>query len=275
MLAVPVIQKDLLYGQLNGILLLLIVVGWRWLRRGSDIASGLSLGLATALRLYPAFLLLPLLMMRRFRAAAALAMTSAAATLIGSLALGLDDSTRFVRTVAGENFRFWRSAPMNISLVSLPFRWLTRSFWRPDAPDLSRVASLLALVLVVLVVVIALRSRGAFSGDRFLAAIPWMLLATPLSWEFSLVLAMPVVLAGFIRRRGAIRPLPALGSALVLVGIPLGLQGPAPGTPPAVQIFGYALPMYGLLILGLTEVQRDANAISVAVDAARLAAAEQ
>lgn len=254
-LATPVAQKDLLYGQINGLLVLLLVMGWRWARAGSDARAGIALGVATALKLFPALLVVPLLRQRRARAAAWQVGTAVVVSASAALAVGLGATGRFLTEAAPENFRFWRAAPMNLSLVAMPFRWLSRSVWRPDAPDVETLAAILALALLAACVVAAVRTPARLTGDPFWAAVPWMLLAIPLSWEFSLVLVLPALLLALAR--GPLpTPLILLAIAIVVIGIPPGLASPAPGNSIGVTMLGYGLPTYALVALGVGEWRR-------------------
>lgn len=252
-LGLPIFQKDLLYAQSNGLLLVLIVSAWRDLRREREARAGLALGVAAALKLFPAFLVIPLIRDRRWRALSWAAGAAVGVTALGALTLGASATTAFARAVAQGNFEYWRSAPMNIPLVAVPYRWLTASPWRPDALNLSIVAASLSLGAFALCVTAAARTPGQTSGDRFLEALPWMLLATPIVWDSYLTLLVPLVLSVVARLRieGLLRR-PLLGAALavVLVGAPPGL--PAPQLAADIhQVLGYALPTYALLILGV------------------------
>ncbi|MGH2793306.1 MAG: glycosyltransferase 87 family protein, partial [Actinomycetota bacterium] len=49
-LALPIVGFDLRWAQMNGLLLLSLVLAWRDIRRGHDLRAGLLLGAATALK---------------------------------------------------------------------------------------------------------------------------------------------------------------------------------------------------------------------------------
>ncbi|MBD3675405.1 MAG: DUF2029 domain-containing protein, partial [Planctomycetaceae bacterium] len=54
-------------GQWNGFLLLLLVLGWYADRSGKEASAGVFLGIATLLKLFPGFILLVMLVRRRWR----------------------------------------------------------------------------------------------------------------------------------------------------------------------------------------------------------------
>lgn len=255
-LVLPPSQKDLGFGQINGLLLVLLALAWLDLRRGSDARAGTALGIATALKLFPVFLLIPLLRLRRFRAAAWHAAVAVAVTAAGALAIGADATGRYLSEAAPENLRFWRETPENISLVAVPFRWLTASRWRPDAVELPWLALALAVAAAALCIDALSRTRARASGDWFWSAAPWMILASPLAWDHYLVLAYPLLLThavtAAVRRRF---PSPVLLCAVgaMLLGTPFEVRNAASQIPDVAQATFLALPLYGLLVFGLAD----------------------
>jgi MFS family permease len=253
-LAIPVVQTDLIYGQSNGILLLLLVAAWSALRQKHDGLAGAALGLATALKLFPLLMILPLLGKHRLRAAS---WQLASATTISAAAggvVGFHVTWEFIRHVSPDNIRLWRGAPINLSLLSIPYRWLTRSIWRPHAVDMPALAGLLALLLLLLLVALAFRGSAAITGDSFWETIPLMLLAVPTLWETYLVLTVPLSFL-VVRRILLAEPMPLRwlvlgGSALVSIGLWPGLPA-ALHTSATMQVLGFSWPLYGLFAIAL------------------------
>jgi hypothetical protein len=255
-LGIPVIQKDLLYGQVNAVLLLAMVVGWIALRREKFALAGASIGIATAVKLFPLFLVIPLF--RRSKRAAVWQLGSAAVLIFTSAAvLGLGSSNRFFTVSSPENFRFWRAAPVSISLVGLPFRWLAANPWSHTSVNSVSLAWVVAAMIGAACVFGAFKTQARFSGDVFWSAVPWMILSTPLAWESYLSLAVPfamlIVVASF-RRDRLPHPLMMAALALMLIGVPPGLPGSSHGIGLVAQLLGYALPTWGLLAAGILDI---------------------
>jgi hypothetical protein len=245
-LAIPVVQQDLVYGQTGGIILLAMMAAWLSLDQERPVLGGLSLGFAAAIKLFPALLIIPLLRMGKRRTAAWSVGAAVGVSVVTAAVLGAKATETFLTVAAPQNTRFWRSAPMNVSAVSIPFRWLTRSAWRPNAPDLPGLAAALALVVFVGCLIAAARTKAGTTGDLFWAAAPLMVLATPLAWSFTLMLALPTA-ALLVRATYRDHPLPAALIATVLaVGVLPGLPAPGQGDAWPVVVFGFALPTYAL-----------------------------
>ena len=267
-LAIPVVQSDLTYGQSNGLLAMLLIAAWLALRKDQDRVAGLSLGIATALKLFPLFMVLPLIRLRRWRALGWHLGTLAVLSGASSLAIGGSSSSEFLRHVSRDNFRFWRGAPFNLSILSVPYRWLTRSIWRPSAPELPLLALILVVALVLWLVASPLITPACLTKDVFWEAIPFMLLATPTLWETYLVLMVPIVFLMINRvvgGRGRVHWLTLLAAALSLIGLFPGLP-PALHTSALVQVFGFSWAMYGLVFLAARSFMGESLADEPATD---------
>jgi arabinofuranan 3-O-arabinosyltransferase len=75
-------------GASSNLTLVFVALTWFFLNRGADARAGIALGTIVAWRVYPAGLILPLLIARRWRAAAFAAVVAAAWTIVGSLVVG-------------------------------------------------------------------------------------------------------------------------------------------------------------------------------------------
>ena len=264
-LAIPVVQTDLVYGQVNGVLLLLLLAAWVALRKKRDNLAGVSLGFAAALKLFPLLMILLLLRQRRFRAAIWQLATAGAVTVGAVLVFGLHTTVNFIEKVSPSNLRYWRAAPMNLSLIAIPFRWLTRSTWRPSALNSPFLAWAIALGLFAACVFFLLRAAESSFDRAYWLVVPWMLLATPLVWESYLVLLLPLLGIMIVDSLGEGR-IPRLhiliAMGVVAVGLLPGLPHPL-ATSAWQQLIGYSLPTYGLIILAINSlrpVQSSTNA---------------
>jgi alpha-1,2-mannosyltransferase len=95
--ALEPVRDTFSFGQVNLLLMALVYADLRLLSRGSRLA-GLGIGLATAIKLTPALFIGYLLVVRRYRAAAVAAGTTAGATLLAALVM--PDASRVFWTEA-------------------------------------------------------------------------------------------------------------------------------------------------------------------------------
>jgi hypothetical protein len=267
-LAIPVVQTDLTYGQSNGLLAMLLIVAWLSLRKGADRTAGISLGAATALKLFPIFMVLPLIRLRRMRTLIWHLTTFALMSVISGVAIGGARTSEFLH-VSAENVRFWRGAPFNLSILSVPYRWLTHSIWRPNGPDLPLLCLMMVAALALCLVLAPLTTPARLTKDIFWEAIPFMLLAVPTLWETYLVLMVPVAFLIFKRIvDGEMRV-----RWFVMIALALSLIGLFPGLPPAlrtsaiVQVFGFSWAMYGLVALASASFVDRIDAVTMAMSA--------
>ncbi len=89
----------LVWGQIQLVLLWLIVIAWYCLRHTNDALAGCAFGLAIALKLYPVIFLLPLLAQRRWKAAAWTILSSSAILLGSFMLVGWDQLDRYLNQV--------------------------------------------------------------------------------------------------------------------------------------------------------------------------------
>jgi hypothetical protein len=204
------------HGQLGALLGLLVVVGWYGIRQGQPLLAGFAIGFAISLKLFPALLLLYLLMRHR------LAFTAGVVTVIAFNAVsvavfGLQSYLDYVHTarfVAGN----WVDTPQNWSL----FTAVRRFGDILSIPALSSRVALLAiamlLVAAIALFVVARRKscpRIDFEYSLFVIA---MILLSPNCWShYFVILLLPLaVLANQALRRGGASSLAFLGLFLVL-----------------------------------------------------------
>jgi len=253
-LALPPIQQDLGLGQINSILMLLLVYAWIALKRGRSFA-GVPIGLAATLKIFPILLLIPLIKQGHRHHARTAMLAAGVTSLIGVFVLGFEGTATFI---AGgrEDVAYWRSAPANTSLYALPFRWLSPSTWRSDAPDTGIIAPVLALALVAICIAFVISGRSKLALDPFWSAVPWIVLATPLSWQTNLVLVLPLLIVAAARLwDSGLRPPPLLIIAItfIVIRLPGTLEWRPDQIDIATWILGYGLPTIGLLLFGLLD----------------------
>jgi len=251
-LALPTVRLALANGEPNAPALLLLVAGWLSLRRGDEARAGLALGVATALRVFPILLVVPLLRKRAHRALWWQLGTAAAVSVMTGLILGVHAAIRFVTSAAPGNFRYWRAAGHNLSLLGIPFRWLTSSHWFPHSIDAPPLADIIAIGLFIACVYAAARTPARASNDVFWAAVPWAILASPLAWADYLILLIPLITLMLVRATPRMRALLVVPAAAVMIGRPYFVHVVNPiGV--LRQALVLAIPLYGMLALAFLE----------------------
>lgn len=191
------LRRQIQQGQLSLLLLLLLVGTWAAQRSGHERLAGVLLGLATAIKILPAFLFLYFLFRGRWRVAVAGALCVLFLTLLTAAILGPQAYAAYFReapAVVGE----WRAAWNN---TSLPGLW--SKLFDPGAksnaieplihnPLLARWLILLSCgVVVTLLAMIVPQARTRAECDRaFAAVVVGMLLLAPVTWEHSLLLLL-------------------------------------------------------------------------------------
>lgn len=258
-LAVPAAHDDLVWRQTSSFLLLAFVAAWRQLVSGRERICGILLGTAVALKLFPLFLVVPLIRLRRWIAVRWMMGIAAAVSLPSMLVVGSDETRTWLVAVIPANAAYWIGSPFNVSLFSLPFRVGSSTVWRPDAASLPD-GGLLALALAgsALCVLAAAATEAELSGETFWSAMPWMVLASPLAWNHYMIFVFPLlvlILAPSSRDRLSLSPLFQIGAVLILSGgwgvlvhsgddVSLGI------------ILLESLPTLGLVLVGLSDMGR-------------------
>jgi Glycosyltransferase family 87 len=261
-LALPPARAELKIGEANALLLLAIAVGWYQLRKGRSIWAGVALGLGSAIKLYPLFLLVPLIRYRNIKAALAQVATATGITAIASVVVGPTSVVHLVTQVIPANTNHWLTAPHNLSLIAVPFRWLTDSAWNHGVFEVPSLAYALTIAGILGCICAAWTTPARQSGEILWARVPWMLLVTPICWYEYIVLTLPLIFF-ILERHFSARRLPPW-FMLVALGFLLTWTFdliPARGEPVGTLLAIFALPTYGLLILGAGEWhQLDLNA---------------
>lgn len=196
LLANPCVQQ-LRNGQLNGVLLLLLVLTWRAERRGRAPEAGFWLGLAMAVKLFPGFLLLFFLMRRNWTAAVAAAATFLGVCLAALFLFGPEAFRDYVTAVLPfvSGFRcHWYNTSLN-GFWSRTFLGSEREAVVPllHAPLLAAAGLAASAGLVTLLTAWGIRrAEGKEEADAaFGLGVFAMLLVSPLTWDHSLLLAAP------------------------------------------------------------------------------------
>ena len=193
---------QMVHGQLNLLLLLLLTGVWAADRRGHPRWAGALLGLATAIKLFPGFLFVYFVLRREWSAVRTGLLALAAITVLTALLLGPTSYRTYFLEVMPQTSQ-WRSEWPNLSLSSLWFKLFESSRRLPPieiqplahAPALALVgvaATMIAVTAILAAVTPRLRSRRDWDL-LFALTMIGMLLVSPITWDhYLLMLALPV-----------------------------------------------------------------------------------
>ncbi|MGC4854956.1 glycosyltransferase 87 family protein [Micromonospora sp. DT4] len=187
-LAVESTRETITFGQINMLLVVLILADLLFAVPQARRWAGVGVGLATALKLFPGIFIVYLLATRRWRAAAVASATAAAATLLAA-AVAPGDSWRFWTQELWDNDRVGRTDYTgNQSLFGLLSR-----FTAPEKPD-----RLLWLLVVAVVAGYGLwrAVRAARAGDGLTGLTLTGLvgaLVSPITWTHHIYWFVPAV----------------------------------------------------------------------------------
>ncbi len=187
-------------GQFSFLLLLLIVIAWRFSRRGQDVEAGMVLGLAVGLKLFVGIFLILFICYRRWRLVIFLIGTFLACNILSLIIFKMATYENFFHLL--QNMP-WYAGSWNASFLGFFTRIFGGSMNIPlvNLPWLARALSLF-LSLVLLVWMIWWIPRGSCDSrvDRsdlvFSLALVEMLLISPYGWLYYFpILILPVIMA--------------------------------------------------------------------------------
>ncbi|MFJ6195483.1 glycosyltransferase 87 family protein [Micromonospora sp. NPDC092111] len=186
--AVESTRETITFGQINMLLVVLILADLLFAVPGARRWAGVAVGLATALKLFPGIFIVYLVVTRRWRAAAVAGVTAAAATLLAA-AVAPRDSWRFWTHELWATNRVGRTDYTgNQSLFGL--------LSRIDAPARPNQLLWLALVAVVLGYGLWRAARAARAGDELTGITLTGLvggLVSPITWTHHIYWFVPAV----------------------------------------------------------------------------------
>jgi len=221
------IYGNLQQGQLTLVLLLFVTAAWALDRSGRPEAAGVLIGAAATVKLFPAYLVLPLVARGRWQALLAAAVSAVAVSLATAALLGRATYDDYLHTVLpylqvfptlGYNASFagfWNKLfnPAGEGGVVVPL-------W--PSPATARWGTLFCdAVVTAIVAMLAYRAKTPAGRDlAFGTAVTAMLLVSPVTWDISMVLLL-VPLALLARTAEKSRWIPfVLVLVLVLLCIP-------------------------------------------------------
>jgi alpha-1,2-mannosyltransferase len=240
----PPVLSHLFWGQLQLLLLLLLVGSWLCLRREHDIAAGVLLGLAIALKIFPALLIVPLLAQWRWRCVAAAALTAIGVLMLSFAAVGWDQGWFYLTTVLPEvNHALGQYSPGNNSITSTIRNAIG------DAGMADGISLVMRTAIISAVAFGAWRLRNN-TARAYALAVTMLMLVPPVIWEHYFVLAyLPWLDALSRMRRG--QGVPLVLAYFLIASASLGYHTPANWLS-VVQ----ALPLAGVLVLLGVQLQQ-------------------
>lgn len=271
-LSIP-FQEQMGHGQLNAVLLALMLGAWQAWRSDRPTLVGLALGTATALKLFPGFLFLPLLIDRQWRAITTGLITFVVLNVLAGCVLGFDTLQAYVSDVLPQVHE-WRGAWGNASLGGFWHKAFDPGVKGGAAAPLwvsPTVAKLAALISIGIVTGLTMwrhwQRRGLNDRDGdFALATTAMLLVSPTTWShYLLLLTLPLaVMWTRLPRTWSARV--AFGVWLVALGMnPLWpwftYLGPGPRDPTTIELLTL-LSLQTYLLLGQWLWQWRACAVS-------------
>ena len=200
-------------GNFDWVVFALYLTALAGLLRNHPLSSGVLIGLATSLKLYPGILLPCLLLCRRLKPTLAALGTMLAVVVV----TGPNDNWHWLKALAEDRARSFGLHPCNAGLANL-----IGTLGVSDGTALARVSYAAFLLLVVsFLAVIFLRQRRASVdvGRIGLIAIPFMFLMPLTHWAYALfaLLALLPLLSALYREREDLRP--QILAVSVLIGV--------------------------------------------------------
>lgn len=254
----PPVLYNLEKGQLSILLAVLIAMTWRSLREERLSISGVCLGAATAVKVFP--LLLGGYLLVRAPRALAYFVASAGILTVGALAwMGLDALPAYLQH-SSDNLSYWQTWPaVSYSIYGAAARLFIGGRWAEPilyAPAIARsLVAGISLSLIACATIVTWRgsSSDGREGSRFAAWATLLVLLNPLAMGHNgVLLALPIVLlVRELVRDPRMWPRIAWGAGVVLASIPrqtLVSLAPSP-VDPSLSLSVIALPMWGTLLL--------------------------
>ena len=253
-LCLLVVYQNFIAGQLGFILMALVLSSWSAGRKQQDIRSGIALGLACTIKLFPGLFLLSLLRLKRYKLVSIAITVFILSNLLTLLALGYDVHTHYLNALQSID---WYAMNWNASLLG----WLIRLSYQATP------ITFLQLPLVIKVIYYFLASCAIallFSFTRtvsdnhkdtwdrvYAITIIFMLLLSPLGWSYyCALLLLPIILVirFIINQDLPTVPTFTLSLALFLMNFPKTLEHVHTTSYSTLQsIFAYSFDCYALL----------------------------
>ncbi|MHB1132257.1 MAG: glycosyltransferase family 87 protein [Chloroflexota bacterium] len=246
----PPVADDIIKGQITAVLLCLLAGAWLAEKRRQPVVAGLLVAIAASIKLVPAIILLYFLLRRDYRALCAGIVGGAALVAASVLAAGVE-SHFYYTTQQVPYIGLQVRSLANVSLVGAAARLLPADLFT-TLSTLVNGAIWLGL-FTVLAIVVRRETAGQAHGLGFALAVLAVLLGSPSSRFYTLVLAFLPLAAIAAYWRG-----PKLTSRLLVDAVLISIlflsipadQLPVPADTSGPRLALALIPTVGLLILG-------------------------
>lgn len=232
-------------GQASIVIAALLVLAWAFLARDRDVPAGVCLAIAISFKLFPVFLVVPLLAHRRWAALRALVWTLVLLGVATIVALGPGDVGAAIRGTA-DTASYVYPAHQNMSIPGILLR----------VTDSEALAKASSIVLTFVAAYLLLRNRLSTVAATFAVATVAMLAVQSIAWDhyFPMTVVAFLGLAAAWPRRAA-GPLVA-GAALAYVLVAQTEPVTWLGTRHAAALIN-APALYGAILVGWLLLRRD------------------
>jgi hypothetical protein len=191
------LQGEVFQGQLNRVILLLVVLAWVLERGGRPWLAGACIGAAASIKVLPAFLFLYFLCRGRWRALAGGLLAALALNAVAASVFGVGAYEEYVGRVVPLTAERYRDDAMNVSLTAFWTRLFdpVRGGAEPMVASHGlfvalRLASQAAVILAAAWAAWKARSEAA-RDHAYAAAVAGALLVSPITWAPYFLLLLP------------------------------------------------------------------------------------
>lgn len=193
-------RQQMIQGQLNLVLLLLVTGIWVADRSKQPVAAGLLIALATAIKIFPGFFFVYLALKKDGKAIVAGTIGFLAITAVTAIVVGVEAYRDYITEVMPDAVR-WKGAYTNASIVGLWTKLFDPTgFQGPQvalygSPLLSNALTLLsaAIVLGLLAHAVHCCRRVGNYDPAFALSATAMLIISPVTWEHYFLLTVPAL----------------------------------------------------------------------------------
>lgn len=220
------LRVQLYQGQWSLLLFFLIVAIWKFEKTARWNTCGICIGLAAAIKFFPAFLLLPFLLRRQWSVLLAAAACLTVLNAVAILLFGIETYGTYWNNVM-PGLQPFKGHSVNASLAGFWHRLFdpaveprslnVRALYH--APALAYIATVVSCLIVVALLVRAILRSAGIEGPRNAVAccVTAMLLVSPLTWDHYLVMTLlPAAVAWQSARPGGwCRHLLAISAAMM------------------------------------------------------------
>jgi hypothetical protein len=246
-------QGHIALGQISLLIVFLLIAAWAALRNRRNIVAGALVGLACLIKLFPGFILLYLMLHRKWEALVAAFVTLTAGGLLTWALVGSQDILAYFTQIAPSNAQDYYTFPINVSIAGGISRLFMEGPWVEPiihSPTVTTILMVLSHGVIITLLAIFIRRSNQVNGGGdagYAVTCIVMLLVSPITWAHIFPLLM-LPLGIFLKN---IQEKPSSG--LQLMGILTFMLVSLPGLGTGYALMRYfepdRIPWYAGLIL--------------------------